>query len=172
MLFGVATAHRLSGEPLAYFLTFAAYGDRLHGDGRGTVDATHKAFGMAQLPENKARQVFESRRRSNQAVAFSAEMRHTIEHAIRETCAARDWALYALHVRTNHVHLVLAANCSPERAMTSLKAWCTRRMRERLLIAAGEPLWARHGSTRYLWSVDDIEGACQYVEHAQGEALP
>jgi REP element-mobilizing transposase RayT len=90
---------------------------------------------------------------------------------VRETCQAAGWSLYALNVRTNHVHVVVAAPLAPERVMTSLKAWCTRRLRENQLVAPGARPWTRHGSTRYLWTERDVDGACHYVIHEQGPAL-
>ncbi len=36
---------------------------------------------------------------------------------------------------------------------------------------ADERVWSRHGSTRYLWKDADVEGACVYVVHGQGQEL-
>src|SRR5882762_2856343 len=36
--------------PIAYFITFRAYGTWLHGDSRGSVDRFHKAYGSPMLP--------------------------------------------------------------------------------------------------------------------------
>ena len=40
---------RLS-DPLAYFISFACYGCRLHGDDRGSVDLRHNLYGTPVLP--------------------------------------------------------------------------------------------------------------------------
>jgi hypothetical protein len=79
--------------------------------------------------------------------------------------------LHAVNVRTNHVHLVVSANLTPEQVLTSLKAWCTRRLREAGLVAEGFKPWSRHGSTRYLWRTDQIEAAVSYVLEGQGSDL-
>ena len=55
--------------------------------------------------------------------------------------------------------------------MTSLKAWGTRRLVARGLVNRGSPVWARHGSTRYLWRENHVEAAVDYVLNQQGEAL-
>ncbi len=98
--------------------------------------------------------------------------REAVSAAIRDVCAHRGWTLHAINVRTNHVHLVVSAGSTPEQVMTSLKAWSTRRLRETGLVADGTKPWSRHGSTRYLWRVDEIEAACHYVLEEQGEDLP
>ena len=157
--------------PLGYFITFTAYRDRLHGDVRGTVDRWHNTPGQTIIQRAPARGAFEQDRTTHPPVVFDARLRHALDESIRETCAAREWPLHALHVRSNHVHLVLSAPDPPERVMTSLKAWCTRRLRERRIIARDARLWARHGSTRYLWSSGDVEIACTYVTDGQGDPL-
>ena len=87
--------------------------------------------------------------------------REVIDTAIRDVCVHRGWTLHALNVRTNHVHLVVSTGSTPEQMMTSLKAWCTRRLRQAGLIPEGIKPWSRHGSTRYLWQIHEIEAACQ-----------
>ncbi len=98
-------------------------------------------------------------------------MREAVEAAIRETCAVRGWMLLALNVRTNHVHLVVVTDVPPERAMTSLKAWATRRLREAGPAHSHYRVWSSHGSTRHLPSEAAVEAAVNYVLFEQGEAL-
>jgi REP element-mobilizing transposase RayT len=99
------------------------------------------------------------------------EQRLIVDQAIRDVCEYWGWTLHALNVRTNHVHFVLNASHSPEQVMTTLKAWSTRRLREAGLVDADAKLWSRHGSTRYLWTMADIETACRYVTEEQGSDL-
>ena len=40
---------RPGAEPWAYLLTFACYGERLHGDQRGSVDPNHNGFLTAYI---------------------------------------------------------------------------------------------------------------------------
>jgi len=55
--------------------------------------------------------------------------RKIVDDAIREVCAVRVYQLFALSVRTNHVHLVVK-NCGKvERMMDSFKAYSTRALR-------------------------------------------
>jgi hypothetical protein len=62
---------------------------------------------------------------------------------------------------------VLSSQGTPEEAMATLKAWSTRRLREAGHVAAAARVWARHGSTRYLWTEADVEGALRYVLEGQ-----
>jgi len=99
---------------------------------------------------------------------LSAPRREVVASAIREVCDYRRWDLPALNVRTNHVHLVVQAQAvSPERVMSDLKAYATRRLREAGLAMGDERVWSRHGSTLYLWSGEQVERANYYVEHEQ-----
>lgn len=51
--------------------------------------------------------------------------------------------------------------------MQQLKAWSTRAIREAGFVAADEPVWTRHGSTRYLWDEDSVHRAALYVRDWQ-----
>jgi REP element-mobilizing transposase RayT len=46
--------------------------------------------------------------------------------ALQERCQQRHWSLLAAHVRTNHVHLVVAGEVRPERIMNDVKAYASR----------------------------------------------
>lgn len=89
------------------------------------------------------------------------EQRMVVDDVIRAHCEIRSWIIHALNVRTNHVHLVCAADRPPEKIMGECKAWSSRRLRER----AGAPdrVWARHGSTRYITTEASLRRTIQYV---------
>ena len=107
------------------------------------------------------------------ATLLDIRQRETVTEAIHETCRIRDWFVSAVNVRTNHVHVVVSApDWAPERVLTVLKAFATRSLREEELIPADARVWARHGSTRYLWSEEDVLAAAQYVLEGQDMAKP
>ena len=99
-------------------------------------------------------------------------MRGAVEDSIRERCRFMSWKLWALKVRTNHVHAVVAAPETPEKVMNSFKARATSAMRSRGLIGTDARVWTRHGSTRRLSTDRAIEGAILYVTEGQGPDLP
>jgi REP element-mobilizing transposase RayT len=79
--------------------------------------------------------------------------------------------LVAAHVRPSHVHAVLEADRDPDHVMTALKAYASRTLNALRLDEPGRRRWARHGSTRYLWTASEITAATHYVLNNQGQGL-
>ncbi|MCO6511231.1 MAG: transposase [Aridibacter famidurans] len=98
--------------------------------------------------------------------------RRTANKVIREVCEHRGYTLHALNVRTNHIHLVVGCGDTPEKAMNCFKAYITRRLRSKNLVGPDRKVWSRHGSTKYLWTEEQVEEAIGYVVHGQGPDLP
>jgi REP element-mobilizing transposase RayT len=99
--------------------------------------------------------------------------RACIESAFGEAAGFRGWAILALSIRTQHIHMVLAGADPPEKMMTTLKAYATRRMRAEGLLTAGAVVWARHGSTRPVTGGEGgLAAVIDYVANRQGEPLP
>lgn len=97
--------------------------------------------------------------------------RQIVLQSLLEVCSSRGYFLLAVHVRTNHVHVVTAASCKPEQVMTTMKAYSSRRLNESALDGPDRRRWARHGSTRYLWTRDDVRAVIEYVVREQGEPV-
>src|SRR5687768_13597350 len=128
--------------PLALLITFRCYGTWLHGDMRGSVDKRNNIYGTPNIPENKAWLKRNMAELNHSPVTLSAEMRRSVEIAIKEACAIRNWALSALHPRTNHVHSVIrAGNVSSKKVLHALKANATRRMRDEGTWPYGHSPW-------------------------------
>ncbi len=158
-------------DPLAYLITFPTYGSWLHGDERGSVDWRHNVPDTPLVAPDRE-QARRSRERMKQPpVLLNVERRTIVHRTIVEVAAHRGWILHALNVRTNHVHLVVTADEPPERVMTTVKSWATRRMIEAGVLPRATRAWARHGSTPYLWKPDQVEAACEYVCDGQGRDL-
>lgn len=157
----------------AFLITFRCYGTWLHGDERGSVDRRfYNRFGARKIapdPESVKRKAGQMKHR---AFVLNAIARTIVERAIKEVCKFRGYRLYALHVRTNHVHLVVSNSAIPERMMDSFKAYATKALREAGLVTNDAKPWSRHGSTRYLWTDDHIAMAVDYVVNGQGDELP
>jgi REP element-mobilizing transposase RayT len=151
-------------QPLAYLITFRCYGTWLHGEERGSVDRRHyNRFGTPDMPANK--KVLEDERDNLRAPAFilNREQRPVVASAIREVCNHRGYTLHAVNARTNHVHSIVSAGAKPEHIMNSLKSYATRKLREAKLLSDDVRPWARHGSTPYLWTEEELERAIDYV---------
>jgi REP element-mobilizing transposase RayT len=100
---------------------------------------------------------------------FDEAHRAIVERTMREVSAHHGWELHAVNVRTNHVHAVVSAMCLPERVLNAWKSWSTRRLRQLAQVSSPQPVWSRHGSTRYLWTQEALARAVQYVEEGQGD---
>ena len=157
--------------PLGYLITFRAYGTWLHGDERGSVDRDHHRYDTPTLPPSPHRKQIVRNLLKQPPVKFNARQRAAIEFGIRDTCTIRKWELWALHVRTNHLHCVVTANCNPKTVLVALKANATRSMREAGCWRSDLSPWAQRGSNKYLWTEEDLANAIAYVIEDQGEPL-
>ena len=101
------------------------------------------------------------------AVVLSDSLRQQVDGVIRECCSFHDWPVIALNVRTNHVHLVLACDEQPRRALSILKARVTRVCREERWVGMTGSLWGRGGSARVVWDEEGVEAAVRYVKYGQ-----
>lgn len=157
--------------PLAYFITFTTYGIWLHGRDPGSVDREHNTPGTPFLAPD--RQLETQRRKALRQAPYALDQprREVVLRTVREVCSHRSWTLHAVHVRTTHVHVVVAAPAPPEKVMADLKAWASRRLREAFGEDADRDRWTQHGSTRYLNGATSLEAAVAYVVDEQGEPM-
>jgi hypothetical protein len=114
--------------PLAYLITWTTYGTWLPGDKRGWIESGRT--GIQEPDAFRKQQAVE--KMNSEPVLLCPEERQLVEETIRKHCEMRNWALHALNVRTNHVHMVVTAPVIPEKVMSQLKAWCSRRLNENL----------------------------------------
>ncbi|MCH7988051.1 MAG: transposase [Planctomycetes bacterium] len=114
--------------PLAYLITWTTYGTWLPGDERGWVESGK----MGIRGPDASRKQHAVERMKSEPVSLCPDERQLVEETIRKHCEIRKWALHALNVRTNHVHLVITAPVIPEKVMSQFKAWCSRRLNENL----------------------------------------
>ena len=102
---------------------------------------------------------------------LNAPCREAVLRAIRQTCDARGWHLYAAHVRTNHVHVVLDTADSLPTVFAALKAGPTKALRAAGLIPAAQPVWADYRHIGKLVTPAAVESAVRYVLDRQGRPL-
>jgi len=108
--------------PLAYLITFRAYGTWLHGDKRGSVNRFHNRFGTALIAPNERWRKYNRSLLTHSPVKPKSRQRALVKEAIRETCKKRKWEFWATNVRSNHVHTVVGAVCKPEKILIAFKA--------------------------------------------------
>jgi REP element-mobilizing transposase RayT len=169
-MYGIQTkATERKPIPLAYLITFTCYGARLHGHKDGSVDKNHNVYGTPHLPANPRRVSSEERRAKNVPYKLDVSRRSQQLQAVQTLCEYRGWVLLAAHVRRQHVHIVIAAQDSPEKILHGIKAYASRTLAE--LDGRNGQRWTRHGSTRYLWKPEEVGTAVNYVVREPGAPM-
>ena len=158
-------------EPLAYFITFTTYGTWLHGRDPGSVDREHNVPGTPLLEPVRAREIANQKQLRQEPYRLDESRRGVVLRTIREVATYRGWKLWAVHVRSNHVHIVVTAGAKPEKVMADLKAWASRRLREECGEPADRDRWTQHGSTRWLDTEVSLASAITYVVEEQGDIM-
>ncbi len=157
--------------PLAYFITIRAYGTWLHGDERLSVTRKNNQYGAPKIKRNVRFEKQMMNELKYLPVHFDTVKRDIIKTAFENTCQHLRWRIYALHVRTNHVHVVLQADQHANDVMRILKTNATILLRKKSDIEKDRKVWSRHGSTKYLWTDQSIYFACEYTISEQGNKM-
>lgn len=146
--------------PLAVLFTFRCYGTWLHGDERGSVDRAHNIYGTPFISESSNWQNYKKELMARPVLTLNAQMRRSAVSGVREICTRREWILFAVNARTNHIHSVIGVKgYDTACALAALKAGATKRLREDRLWNNEETPWAKKGSRRKLWNERSIERA-------------
>jgi len=157
--------------PLAYFITFTTYGTWLHGRDPGSVDELHNQFDTPFLQAASNREAKNRERMSQPPYLLDDQRRSIVRDAIVAECQFRDWSLLALHVRSNHVHMVVSAVADPETIMRMAKSHASRCLNRAGFESADRKRWTTHGSTRYIWNEKELEDRIIYTLDGQGEPM-
>ena len=156
--------------PLAYLITFTTYGTWLHGDRRNSVDDEHNQVGEPFVSCNPNLNSQEKTLLKNSPVKLEGDARNVVLQAILELCKYRNWTAHSVHVRSNHVHVVVAGQQKPERIMRDIKVCATKAIKK-VGVMDAEKYWTRHGSTKYLWTKEQLQVAIEYVKNGQGKMM-
>ncbi len=150
-----------------YLITFCCYGSVLPGQD-GSVDDDSNLYRSRYRPSSAPLLRNSLSRMRHSPCLLSESERPAVLSSILEVCTTRNWNLLAAHVRTNHVHAVVEADASPEKVLLDFKVISSRALND----PQGKRIrWARHGSTRYLWTKADLDRAVSYVVAEQGAPM-
>ena len=158
-------------EPQAYLVTFSCYGTHLHGDERGSVDRRHNVPHTPYLEPQRGRAVVARVVMKSPPYALDSDRRGVTLRALCETCNYRGWGLLAAHVRSNHVHAVVATQADRAAVLRDLKAYASRALNKRFPEDQQLKKWTRHGSAPRLWGNAEVVRSVNYVLHGQGERM-
>ncbi len=149
-------------EAIAFFITVSTYGSWLPGDGRGWIEYRRGW----QLPD-PVKELEARARMAEDACVLSPYERRIVERQLEQTCFHRSWTLHARNCRSNHFHAVIAAvDIAPDKIRRDIKAWCSRRLKERSF-RERDNWWSERGSIRHVYDEDGLDAVIQYVNDAQ-----
>jgi REP element-mobilizing transposase RayT len=157
--------------PLASFLTFTTYGTWLHGREAGSVDCEHNQFGEAVMSPDPVLEEAMRQKLEEPPFVLDAQRRRVVRLSIEEVSTHRRWALIALHVRSNHIHVVVRANADPDKVMNDYKAYASRRLKEAGFDEKRKRRWTEGGSKRFLWQPESVATTVKYVIEEQGQPM-
>jgi REP element-mobilizing transposase RayT len=161
----------MPSSPLAYFITFSTYGVWLHGREIGSVDKAHNQVETPFVLADAEREQYERGRMREPPYLLGPERHSVVLKTILEVAQYRKWKIWACHVRTTHVHVIVTADTKPEKVMSDFKAYASRRLKESLNEPANCKRWTQHGSTRYLWNKAQLAAMSEYVINGQGAPM-
>ena len=166
------TPDRMGGERkwTSYLITWVCYGTWLPGR-EGAISRKQNRVGSPVAAANETVEKRSARRMLDDRYKLDAVRREIVLKSLQQVCELRGWKLLAAHVRSNHVHIVVTAPSRPEHVMNSMKAYASRALNQASFDETECRRWARHGSTRYLWTEEAIRRAIRYVIDDQGQQM-
>jgi REP element-mobilizing transposase RayT len=157
--------------PLAYLITFTTYGTWLHGGKKASVNKEHNRFGEEFLLCNSGLNKKEQSILKHKQIKLNALHRHIVLRAVLEVCEFRGWLAHAVHVRSNHIHIVVSGREKPEKMMLDFKRYATRAIKKDGEKISVEKYWTQHGSTKYIWTKERLCSSIEYVKNGQGKIM-
>jgi REP element-mobilizing transposase RayT len=167
----------------AWLLTWTTYGSWLPGDERGFIGRVRDRRPESQEPPAPTRRLHNrvgteqdrdlpGLRRSSLEAMTGAPIRLDVEQArvvadqLLATATFRGWALWAVAVMANHVHLVVGVSGDPDPAilLRDFKSYASRALNATRPGRPGGRWWTESGSRRILRDEASIVGAIRYVQ--------
>ena len=157
--------------PTAYHITFTCYGSHLHGNKAGSTHHSNTTYGAPRINADPCWEYRERVLMKQRPYSLDKVRRKIVLKAIRDVCIYRGWELIALHIRSTHLHVVVSAGADPERVMRDFKKYASRALNDAGIDSKDRKRWTRHGSTRYLWKIEEVVDVINYVVYKQGEPM-
>lgn len=137
---------------------------------RAVIEQQH-AYDTPLLPIDEAREQAAREKMTQPPYNLDAAARDVVCQAVIAISAERGWNLWAVHVRSNHVHVVIQAEREPGRIMSDLKARASRDLTCAGYDTADRRRWTRHGSTKHLFHEEDVAAKIRYTLDEQGPRM-
>lgn len=158
---------------LAYFITFSTYGTWLHGTskGKGSVDCEHNQYGVPFVEPDAFREAQSRDELKQPPYTMKPGEREIVRDAIIALCRTEGWQLHAVHVRSNHVHVLVAVDRDPGRVVSDMKARASAELTRTGFDDAKRKRWTRHGSTLHLFDAAAVADKIDYALNWQGAPM-
>ena len=149
-------------DSVGVLITWTTYGTWLPGDSRGW--RSKRTGSQPADPDLDA----EAREKLKfDPVHLSPHDRETVEQACRDHCDHRGWVLHAVNARSNHVHVVVVADVTPQTVRDQLKANCTAKLRQQEIPLICVRTWTKGGDCEILFNEQSVQNAIRYTLEAQ-----
>ncbi len=150
-------------QPVGFFITWTVDGTFLQGDTRWW----RKRSSGEQSPQPLLQQWHRDRLKHD-VILLNDGHRKVVKSEIEYHCKRRDWKLWVVNVRTNHLHVVITASGrTGDKVRDQLKANCTRGIRGIDSRFADRPVWTTKGDVQFLKTDDELNQAILYAGAAQ-----
>ena len=143
-------------KTLGYMITWTTYGTWLQGDERGYVKDGRI------YPGNKALMKSNRQLQLQDAIRLSRIQQQVVQKAIIEEAASQGQRIYALSVRSNHIHLVAENIPQP---ISKVVAYYKKAARLALkAMGHNGKLWTRGYDKRFCFDEEILKERIKYVE--------
>ncbi|MFZ3342237.1 MAG: hypothetical protein WA213_15235 [Terriglobales bacterium] len=131
----------------------------------------HNQPGSRAVDADPGRSALERRLMNQPPYILDAPRRKAVLAALLDRAIERGWPLIAAHVRSTHVHNRHRRRRSSGKRNDRHETCASRRLNQSGFDTPDRKRWARHGSTRWLRSRENIDAAIQYVIEKQGDPM-
>jgi len=98
------------GGVAAYLITWVCYGAWLPGQS-GIISRKQNQYGAPLQKPDASTERQSTNHMPQPPYLLDALRRQAVLQSLKQVCLCRGWMLWAAHVRTNHVHVIITANC-------------------------------------------------------------
>ena len=149
-------------DPITAFITWTTYGTWLPGDSRGWKK--HKA---GEQPPQPLLAAWCRDRLKERPLVLNRAQQIVVEEVIQQHAAIRGWALHAVSVRSNHVHVAATACVSPQKVRDQFKANATTALRRMAEPLSHRKVWTKGGDIEFIDRDEDLAQVVVYIKEAQ-----
>ena len=153
----------MSDSPIAYHFTFGTYGNRLHGDERGTVDKRRNKYGDPIIGQNEHWHIYKQQLLKYQPILLTEEQRHFVQSNLPIICQRGDWAHHCSACQNNHIHIMLSTSKDIKAVRSWMKRWLGESLSDKYPLPQNQSWWAEGGSIKWIWDDFYLDAVHQYI---------